>query len=80
LDKLADFCEGYSNSDIKELCRNAVMVPVREAVRNVSKSNAGKLNPESLKVRKVKMNDFMGFIDSLYSISTNLLPISEAVD
>ena len=27
--------EGYSCSDLKELCRNAVMVPVRESIRNV---------------------------------------------
>jgi SpoVK/Ycf46/Vps4 family AAA+-type ATPase len=30
---LAEQTEGYSGSDLKELCRNAAMLPVREYVR-----------------------------------------------
>jgi SpoVK/Ycf46/Vps4 family AAA+-type ATPase len=39
---LAKYTDGYSNSDLKELCRNAVMVPVRESIRKVSKANMPK--------------------------------------
>jgi ATPase family AAA domain-containing protein 1 len=31
---LADYARGKSGSDLKELCRNAAMVPVRELVRD----------------------------------------------
>jgi SpoVK/Ycf46/Vps4 family AAA+-type ATPase len=30
---LAEFTEGMSGSDLKELCRNAAMLPVRETIR-----------------------------------------------
>ena len=33
MSKLADRTEGMSGSDLKELCRNAAMVPVREFLR-----------------------------------------------
>ena len=33
MSKLADRTEGMSGSDLKELCRNAAMVPVREFFR-----------------------------------------------
>ena len=33
LDELAHQTEGYSGSDLKELCRNAAMVPVREYLK-----------------------------------------------
>lgn len=34
LRKLAEYADGQSGSDLKELCRNAAMMPVREYVRN----------------------------------------------
>lgn len=34
LRKLAEYSDGQSGSDLKELCRNAAMMPVREYVRN----------------------------------------------
>ena len=33
---LAEQSDGLSGSDLKELCRNAAMVPVREFMRNTS--------------------------------------------
>lgn len=33
VDELAHRTEGYSGSDLKELCRNAAMVPVREYLK-----------------------------------------------
>jgi SpoVK/Ycf46/Vps4 family AAA+-type ATPase len=32
---LAEYASGKSGSDLKELCRNAAMLPVRELVRKV---------------------------------------------
>eukprot|EP00842_Homolaphlyctis_polyrhiza_P002188 jgi/Hompol1/2970/HPOL_006260-RA len=34
-DNLAERTQGYSCSDLKELCRNAVMIPVRESIRKL---------------------------------------------
>ncbi|KAJ3369451.1 hypothetical protein HDU91_007241 [Kappamyces sp. JEL0680] len=77
LGKIAMLTEGYSNSDLKELCRNSVMVPVREALKELSqkeKPEGGvipKVDPMSLKLRSVCMRDFTGFIDNLYERTTS---------
>lgn len=33
---LAELSEGYSGSDLREMCRNAAMVPVREYMRGAA--------------------------------------------
>lgn len=53
--------EGYSGSDLKEMCRAAVMVPVRELVPYREDGSLTALDLEALDVgrcRKVKMRDF----------------------
>jgi SpoVK/Ycf46/Vps4 family AAA+-type ATPase len=79
-EQLAKYTDGYSNSDLKELCRNAVMVPVRESIRKVAKQNIPKSEMKSLKVRPVSMSDFLEFTDSLYSTTTTLVPVTEPLD
>lgn len=78
--KVAEFCNGYSNSDIKELCRNAVMVPVRDAIRQAPKAGDGTVNANNLRVRRVNMHDFLGFVDSLYSTASTLYPVAADID
>lgn len=42
LERLTLRTEGYSGSDLKEACRNAVMVPVRESIRRLVASDERK--------------------------------------
>lgn len=65
--ELALMTDGYSNSDLKELCRNAVMVPVRAAIKSANAvKDFKKEELKSVKIRPVALNDFMEFVDSLY--------------
>ncbi|KAI8916366.1 P-loop containing nucleoside triphosphate hydrolase protein [Gorgonomyces haynaldii] len=79
VDFLAARTEGYSNSDLKELCRNAVLVPVREAIRS-AKKRVQDLDPKQLAVRPVKQSDFMIFIDTLFDSELHLPTVPEPVD
>jgi SpoVK/Ycf46/Vps4 family AAA+-type ATPase len=79
-EQLAKYTDGYSNSDLKELCRNAVMVPVRESIRKVAQQNIPKSEMKSLKVRPVKMSDFLQFTDALFSTTATLVPVTEPLD
>ena len=36
LSALADLSDGFSGSDLREMCRNAAMVPVREYMRGAA--------------------------------------------
>jgi SpoVK/Ycf46/Vps4 family AAA+-type ATPase len=62
--QIAVLTRGYSCSDLKELCRNAVMTPVRESIRKAQlDSEIGQIDSGKLTVRPVSMNDFRSFID-----------------
>jgi ATP-dependent 26S proteasome regulatory subunit len=63
-EELAKVTKGFSCSDLKELCRNAVMVPVRESIRSAGKDIK---DINKLPVRAVKLSDFMEFVDSLFN-------------
>ncbi|KAJ3315816.1 ATPase AAA domain-containing protein 1-A [Boothiomyces sp. JEL0838] len=86
-DYLASITDGYSNADLKELCRNAVMVPVRESIKRLNHNEMGKVdvkvrlaNFQSLTIRMVQMSDFVGFVDHLYNTAETLLPIPAELD
>ncbi|KAF8477947.1 AAA-domain-containing protein [Russula ochroleuca] len=57
---LADYARGRSGSDMKELCRNAAMVPVRELVRD-TKGDFARLaqgQEEGFNLRPLTIKDF----------------------
>ncbi|KAH9987246.1 ATPase [Russula vinacea] len=57
---LADYARGKSGSDLKELCRNAAMVPVRELVRD-AKGDFARLaqgQEEGFNLRPLTIKDF----------------------
>ncbi|KAI3621204.1 msp1p [Moniliophthora roreri] len=61
IDFLAQISEGLSGSDLKELCRNAAMLPVREYMRE-NMSNGQVLDQEQIetfKPRPLNIQDFL---------------------
>lgn len=48
---LAELSQGHSGSDLKEMCRNAAMVPVREYMRGAAE-NQEILEKGQLEVRR----------------------------
>lgn len=38
MSSLVDLSEGYSGSDLREMCRNAAMIPVREYMRGAGEN------------------------------------------
>lgn len=55
--------DGLSGSDLKELCRNAAMVPVREYVRkhgeSGSKEEFEKIMADGIVIRPLILSDFL---------------------
>ncbi|KAJ7101524.1 P-loop containing nucleoside triphosphate hydrolase protein [Mycena belliarum] len=69
---LAELTSGQSGSDLREMCRNAAMVPVREFVRN-TKGDQGLLELgqlEGFNLRPLTLDDFFAQNDA-----TSLLPL-----
>ncbi|KAF9464210.1 P-loop containing nucleoside triphosphate hydrolase protein [Collybia nuda] len=60
---LAELSEGQSGSDLKEMCRNAAMVPVREYVRGkaVSREILAKGQLEGFNLRPLTLEDFFAY-------------------
>jgi len=60
LSTLVRVSAGMSGSDIKEACRDAAMVPVREHIKNVRKSGQNVSGIRSEAVRGLQTEDFFG--------------------
>ncbi|KAK0629915.1 P-loop containing nucleoside triphosphate hydrolase protein [Bombardia bombarda] len=60
LDFIAKVTAGMSGSDIKEACRDAAMVPMREYIRQHRASGASMTRVNPLHVRGIKTDDFFG--------------------
>lgn len=60
LQQLASQTSGFSGSDLRELCRNAAMVPVRECMRTISldEETVKKVEKEGFDIRPLTINDF----------------------
>lgn len=68
LDELAVRTQGYSGSDLKEMCRAAVMLPLRDMIpvredKSLSALDVGALQADSL--RPVAMDDFRTAMDRI---------------
>jgi SpoVK/Ycf46/Vps4 family AAA+-type ATPase len=61
LDRLITATEGFSGSDIKEMCRNAAMVPLREYLRSHGKDLDERKLQATTELRPLSTNDF--FVD-----------------
>lgn len=60
LDTLVRVSAGMSGSDIKEACRDAAMVPVREFIREAKRSGKGIKGVRAEDVRGLQTDDFFG--------------------
>jgi len=60
LGELAEQTEGLSGSDLKELCRNAAMAPVREYMKKMDGDATGlaKMASKDLELRPLTLDDF----------------------
>lgn len=64
LDDVAEVTEGYSGSDLKELCRAAMMEPVREALRETAKHVRASdsdvtANTDRISLRPLELRDIL---------------------
>lgn len=57
-EELVSRTNGFSGSDLKELCRNAAMVPVRELVRGMDADKLRELEEKHASARPLKLSDF----------------------
>ncbi|KAI8813451.1 P-loop containing nucleoside triphosphate hydrolase protein [Cladochytrium replicatum] len=57
MEELATRTDGYSGSDLKELCRNAAMVPIRESIRRINQ-DIYDIKAENIAVRPLQVSDF----------------------
>lgn len=60
LEYIAKVTAGMSGSDIKEACRDAAMVPMREYIREHRASGVAMTRVDPTKVRGIRTGDFFG--------------------
>ncbi|KAI9106116.1 P-loop containing nucleoside triphosphate hydrolase protein [Phlyctochytrium arcticum] len=73
---LTDLClrtAGFSGSDLKELCRNAAMMPVREAIREFDGALHG-VDINDVHVRPLRLDDFFTLANGTHAADSAALP------
>jgi len=60
IDKLVAKTANFSGSDLKEACRNAAMIPIREYMRSHSTTGGdlADVDPEKVDIRPLRISDF----------------------
>lgn len=81
LSALAERTEGYSGSDLKELCRNAAMVPMRELMRQAGsdKAELARIQEEGVQLRPLRLDDFFQ-ADGTSALPPQQSPIDEFME
>lgn len=64
IDKVVLITEGLSGAELKEVCRNAAMVPVREYIKGLGVKNVSEIDAKSIQVRLLQLSDFEGLGDN----------------
>ncbi|KAG7662661.1 MSP1 [[Candida] subhashii] len=67
LDQIVEYTRGYSGSDLREMCREAAILPVREYIKENYDYKSGKLDRDendNLPVRPLKTSDFIKIVPS----------------
>ncbi|KAG4303775.1 hypothetical protein PORY_002827 [Pneumocystis oryctolagi] len=74
-DFLVSKTEGFSGSDIKELCRESVLFPIREfiSLNNFNKKDVNTVQLKNIqdKIRALEIKDFMAYLDSCNKFKNN---------
>lgn len=71
LEYIARVTAGMSGSDLKEACRDAAMVPMREYIRSRKESGDLVSRAEPAKVRGIRTDDFFGRKGASHAIDVN---------
>lgn len=60
INKLVEKTANFSGSDLKEACRNAAMIPIREYMRSHSTTDGDLINidPKKMNIRPLRLSDF----------------------
>jgi ATPase family AAA domain-containing protein 1 len=87
LDYLTKISAGMSGSDIKDVCRDAAMVPVREYIKRIKNEGGlkglGRAGVDPRQVRGVRTSDFFGTSGSVHQmkdIKRELEELDDGID
>ncbi|KAJ4314132.1 mitochondrial dynamin GTPase Msp1 [Fusarium piperis] len=80
LDYIANVTAGLSGSDIKEACRDAAMVPVREYMRQHRQSGQAMSTVDPTQFRGIRSDDFLGREGGQIKLQPTRRPVRTGVE